>query len=233
MSAKKRKRAAWKKGAPARRGPGPVWRRPRVEEVVAAAVAAATPRPELKFHDLNIDDAVVATTGTIAEDSVLTIAQGTDESERVGRKIVVKQIGWRFDIQLPPSTASGATSDQVRVILYLDKQANGAAAAVTDLLETADYQSFNNLSNSGRFRTLMDRDYDLVAKAGGGDGTTEDYGEDLVSDTFFKKCNIAVEYSGTTGVIAQMTSNNIGVLLLSKSGFTVFKSNMRIRFTDA
>ena len=47
----------------------------------------------------------------------------------------------------------------MRVMLYHDKQANGATAAVLDILESADYQSFNNLVNSGRFRILMDRTY--------------------------------------------------------------------------
>lgn len=191
---------------------------------------------ELKFHDLDIDDATIATGGTIAEDSVLTIAQGTTESERIGRKVQVKQINWRFQILLPTTATAADTSDAVRVILYLDKQANGAAAGVTAILESSNFQSFNNLSNKSRFRTLMDRTYELNIPAGSGRGSTDtlSYGEYRIQDTFFKPCDIGIEYdnSATTGAITTMRSNNIGVLLLSVAGVCSFTSKMRVRYSD-
>lgn len=127
---------------------------------------------ELKFHDVDLDDAVVAA-GAVVTPSVCLIAQGVTESTRVGRKCTLKSINWRFSITLAPSTASANTSDTIRVIMYVDKQANGATAANTDVLESASFLSFNNLSNKGRFRTLMDRIYDIKSSAGGGNGTTE------------------------------------------------------------
>ncbi len=199
-------------------------RRPR-----AAYVQTMSATDELKFHDLDIDDAAIAVAGTIAEDSILTIAQGDGESERLGRKCVVKKIGWKFEILLAPQADLDLGVDVVRVILYHDKQTNGAAAVATDLLETDDYQSFNNLSNKGRFTTLMDRTYDLTAPAGAGGDSS---GPLIVSDSFYKDCNMPIEYdnSATTGVIATMRSNNIGVLLLSKLGRAGFASKMRVRF---
>ncbi len=190
---------------------------------------------ELKFHDLDIDDAVIATGGNIAEDSVLTIAQGTTESQRIGRKVVVRQISWRMRLSLPATSTPGDTGDELRVILYLDKQANGATAAVTDILETSDFQSFNNLANTSRFRTLMDHTFSVVSRSGSFDGTNDQFGEDTQHHTFFKKLNIPIEYdnSVTTGAISSMRSNNIGVLLLSFSGLGGFSSKMRIRFSDA
>ncbi len=187
---------------------------------------------ELKFHDLDINDALVATGGTIAQVSCNNIAQGITEVTRIGRKCTIRSINWRFQLLLPTQTAGANTSDVVRVILYLDKQANGATAAVTDIIEANDFQSFNNLANKSRFRTLMDRSYTMNATAGGGNGSTEDYGETQINDTFFKKCNIPVEFDSTTGAITEIKSNNIGVLLLSHSGTTVFGSKMRLRFSD-
>ncbi len=188
---------------------------------------------ETKFHDLDIDDAIIAVGGTIAQVSCLTIAQGTTESTRIGRKIIVRHIGWKFNMVLPSSASAGATSDTVRVILYQDKQTNGATATVTGILETNDYQSFNQLANKSRFRTLMDRTYSLNS-APSGDGTTTNTGEHRIHASLFKKLDIAIEYdnSFTTGVIGTMRSNNIGVLLLSHSGFVVFESKMRVRFSD-
>ena len=186
---------------------------------------------ELKFHDLDINDATIAANGTIAQASVNIIAQGVTEVQRVGRKCTIRNINWRFNIRLPEGTASSTTSDTVRVMVYHDKQTNGAAAAVTDILETDDYQSFNNLSNKSRFRTLMDRTYDLNTDLSG-DGTTVDSPRFNINDSFFKKCNISIEYDSTTGAITEQRSNNIGVLLLSKNGLCTFDSKMRVRYSD-
>ena len=48
---------------------------------------------------------------------------------------------------MPTTTNASNTFDTLRFILHLDRQANRAAAAVTDILESADHFSFNNLSN--------------------------------------------------------------------------------------
>ncbi len=190
---------------------------------------------ELKFHDLDIDDVVVAATGTIAEDSCVTIAQGTTESTRIGRKCTIRHIGWRMQCLIPAATAAANTSETVRVILYQDKQTNGATATVTGILESADYQSFNQLANKGRFRVLMDRNYDLNSAAGGAPNGAESFSEWGMTDTFFKDVNIPIEYdnSVTTGAIGSVRTNNIGVLTISQAGLGVFVSKMRLRFTDS
>ncbi len=198
-------------------------------------------KPELKFFDQDVDDASVAVGATIftngsAEASLLRIPEGNGESDRIGRKVVIRKIGWRFKMLLVPATASASTSDVVRVIMYQDKQTNGAAAANTDILETADFQSFNNLANSQRFRILMDKTYTLRALSGSGRGTTDTlaFGEDQVTDTFWKTCNIPIEYNNaaTTGALATIRSNNLGVLICSEQGLCVFGSKMRIRYSD-
>ncbi len=189
---------------------------------------------ELKFHDLDID-LTIATNGTIAQASCLTIVQGTSESERIGRKCVIRSINWRWDLLLPAATAKADTGDTCRIILYLDKQTNGAAAVVATaagILESDNFQSFNNLSNKGRFRTLMDRTYSLSAQGGSGRGTTDTlaFCEYQTHDSFYKNVNIPIEYDSTTGAITEMRSNNIGVLCLGKTGKIIMGSKMRIRF---
>ncbi len=187
---------------------------------------------ELKFHDVDLDDASIDQGATITP-SINLIAQGTTESQRIGRKCTIRSINWRFRLNKSTVTAATATAEIIRVILYLDKQCNGATAAVADILETDDFQSFNNLANKSRFRTLMDRTYVMEAQAGGGDGTTEDYGETIISDDLFKKVNIPVEFSATTGAITEIRSNNIGVLIISETGgLASFASKIRLRFSD-
>lgn len=174
--------------------------------------------------------------GVISPASCLTIAQGDGESERIGRKICVKSIGWKFRVSLPTRVGAGSgLADTIRVIVYLDQQTNGVAAGVTEILESADFQSFNNLANKGRFKTLMDRTYNLTNPSGAGDGAVNDFSELHISDSFYKKCSIPIEYdnSAGTGAITTMRSNNIGVLMISGgTALATFNSKMRIRYTD-
>lgn len=186
---------------------------------------------ETKFHDLDIDDAVVAAAGAIAEDSCVTIAQGVTESQRIGRKCTVTSINWNYEVVLPTVAGAGPQDgDQVRVILYQDRQANGAAATVTGILETGNYQSFRNLANTGRFRVLMDKTHSINSRAGAGTGAANDWPQVTQTYKYHKRCNIPLEYNSTTGALTELRSNNIGVLLLSSNGLAGFISKMRIRF---
>ncbi len=190
-------------------------------------------KQELKFFDTDITDVAIAVNGTILADSVNEIPQGVTESERIGRKCTIHSINWRINLRLNQKADLLAASNTVRLILYLDKQCNGATAAVTDILEVDNYQSFNNLANKSRFRTLMDRTYELNASAASGNGTANDFGSVNINDTLFKKVNIPIELDAAVGAITEIRSNNIGVLILSKENDTcTFDSTMRIRFTD-
>ena len=189
---------------------------------------------EMKFHDIDVDDAVIAAGGTIAEDSCVVIPQGVTESQRVGRQAHIKKIQWRWELVLPTTPTAANTCDIVRIILYWDRQTNGAAAGVTDILEANDFQSFNNLAHRKRFKILYDKTIPIHSFAGSGRGTTDtlSYGCTIKAGTYFKKCHIDIEYDSTTGAITEQVSNNIGVLLLSSGGKTAFTSKMRLRFTD-
>ncbi len=188
---------------------------------------------ELKFHDVDLDDAVISQTGTVTG-SINLIAQGVTESQRIGRKCVIRSINWRFFMNLPEvaAAASPPQPDNVRVILFQDKQCNGAAATVTGILESADWQSFNNLANKSRFRILMDRGYDLTYQSAIGVSASSDWPAQVTSDTLFKTCNIPLEFDSTAGALTEIRSNNIGVLLMSQNGVSGFGSKFRLRFSD-
>ncbi len=196
------------------------------------------PKAELKFHDVDLDDATINTAGDITA-SINLIAQGTTESQRIGRKCVIRSIGWHFMISLliEQDQADIGGGDVLRIIMYLDKQCNGATAVVSTvagILATPLYDSFNNLSNKSRFRTLMDRTYDLNRQVAGTDGANTVGSPALfMHDTFYKKCNIPLEFSSTTGAITEIRSNNIGVLLISRSNLAAIEGRIRLRFSDA
>ncbi len=177
---------------------------------------------------MELDDTAVAIGGTITP-TINIIAQGVTESQRIGRKCTIQSIGWRYNIQYPSQAIMASTSDSIRIIMYLDKQANGETAAITDILESNDYQSFNNLSNSGRFRILLDKVVDMQQNAAIAGPVTNEQDKNF---TFFKKVAIPIEFSAGTGAIAEIRSNNLGVLLLSRVGALRFDSKIRLRFSD-
>lgn len=198
-----------------------------------------TPTPsEMKFHDLDLTDVVVAAGGEVFA-NILTIPEGNGEEQRVGRKIVIRSIGWRYNVSLPEQVDATQTTDIVRIMLVLDKQCNGAAPAVADVLRTGaglTFQSFNNLSNGMRFTVLHDRVIPINTNAGSGRGGTDTlaFGRKNFNFAFYKKCNIRVEYdnSAATGVITSIRSNNLFVLFISKVGLAGVQSKFRLRFND-
>lgn len=193
-------------------------------------------RGEWKFHDISMVDSVVSATASIVEDSCCAIAQGITESQRIGRKCTLKSINFRYQVNLPEKNdvASANAGDNVRVILYQDRQCNGAAIATTDLLESGtNYQSFNNLANSGRFRVLMDRTHTINYQTMTADALNNfEHARVVSSHSWYKSCSIPIEFSSTTGAISEITCNNIGVLVVSSDGVAEFIGNMRVRFSD-
>lgn len=200
---------------------------------------------ESKFFDEDVDQAVgdlsagvILNGGTAG--TLNAIPQGVTSTTRVGRKATIKAIGWRGTVSMEP-VASTQTPVQgvVRLMLVLDRQANGATATVTGnpsgLLASANYQSFNNLANKDRFRVLMDRTFDFETPSGAGDGTVaNDWGGKLCSFTFFKNVDIPLEFNSTTGALTEINSNNLFGVMIASSASSVFSldSKMRLRFSD-
>ena len=64
----------------------------------------------------------------------------------------MKKIFIRYHAFMDEKTLVSENHDAVTLIVYLDKQANGATALTTGLWETTQQnQSFRNLSNVNRF----------------------------------------------------------------------------------
>ncbi len=181
---------------------------------------------------MDLDDALVATGGTVTP-SICLIPQGTTEVQRDGRKCTITNIAWRYEFRLAETDAAAtpAAPDVMRIIMFLDKQCNGATAAVTDILESADYQSFNNLVNSGRFIKILDRTVSInYASLASDNAAVVSQAAVTRSGVFYKTCNFPLEFNGVTGAITEIRSNNLGVLLISKTGVVEFNSKIRLRF---
>lgn len=185
---------------------------------------------ELKFFDTATSFNIDATGEVPATGQLVLIPQGVTESTRVGRKCVIKSLQGRWDLLFSPGANATATSTAV-IYVVLDKQCNGAAAAATDVFtSTTLTQAMHNLSNSQRFVILKK----MVVSFNPPAGASTALNNMLIHKEWYKKCNIPLEFSSTTGAITELRSNNIFLLagayatddLISVAG------NVRVRFSD-
>ncbi len=192
---------------------------------------------EAKFLDTDLDT-VFGTIGAAFESANLNIIiQGNTESNRIGRKVVLKRVDCKGILTLAPGSTQANTSDVVRLLLVCDKQTNGAAFTGTDLWETDSYRSFNNLANTSRFRILQTKIYTFNSPSGSGRGTTDTlaFGERVISWKMGVNLNLAIEFdnTATTGAVTTQRSNSLWLVSQSTSGTVVMSvSDSRVRFTD-
>lgn len=183
---------------------------------------------ELKFFDQLFTAIIPAPTGTIINGgSIVNIPQNDTQSGRDGRNCTISSIQFRSAWILASNT-SASPWDQLRFIVYLDQQTNGATATVAQILETTSLISPYNMENSKRFRILMDKTYDMTPHA----GVTTAYSEPSKFIKWFKKCNIELTFDATaaTGAITTIRSNNIGMLFLSQNTLIQGDVYSRVRF---
>lgn len=177
---------------------------------------------------------VSGTTGDII-DSINHIPQGTNENQRIGRKVRIRRIQWRYTLTIPTESneATPPGRDSVRVIMYWDKQTNGAASTTDDILQSQDYKAYRNLTQGTRYEILYDKMHSMnymgLTSAAANDFSTSAMGRNY---SFYKKCDIPVEFNDTQGDMTEIRTNNIGVLCISENGITIMKNHFRIRYSD-
>jgi len=210
---------------------------------------------ELKYRDMPIQTGPIPDAGLTA-DSLNHIVQGTEANQRIGRKVVVKYIGLKGRIQFTSDLVTpGSGCVRIRIIVYLDKQANGAKALVGDILadnplgggsETFRVDSFRSLENINRFTVLSDKTHYLQIPSiqfntVGGVGSADPTEERIVKPMKNVKINlggksIPIEFSGMNGTIGDVRSNNIGIVFISDTVGTnraQFVGTTRIRYSDS
>ncbi len=200
-----------------------------------------------KFQDATLINTWVAIPIEVSDHSatetagnMLMIAQGNGQSQRVGRKIMLTNISVRWvatRVAITDQEAAMAPTI-VRMVWYIDRQANGAVATPSDIFTDTgeDFLQFRNLANAQRFKILKDIEVTLNPSAGAGDGTVEnDWAGETKVGQFHKILNLPILYnqSATTGAIATIESNVIGCIMVSSVAEAALVTfNTRSRFTD-
>ncbi len=191
-----------------------------------------------------IDTAYTVFTGGVSAGSFLGIAQGDDQNQRIGRKIVVTDLLWNGTVNLKgsiPGTADVVNSnwDEVRIIMYIDKQCNGAALSPKTLLvQTEDIETYRNIENASRFQVIWDKRLKVHGTpllGGNGSATEMAVGSGFNTFKYHWRGRLPVEYDSSfvDGRISTIRTNNIGAVVVSNNVnpvTTEIYGHMRVRF---
>lgn len=190
---------------------------------------------EIKFFDTDITTAGTSS-GVISSSSLNLMQEGDTDQSRDGNECLLSRIDIRGNLELPEESDQASvgllTPSLCRMIVYYDKQCNGAAAAVTDILAGATFDSFYNLDNRKRFRMLYDKvhSFNVLPTSDGGTANQYDSAVQYRNIRWGMKLNKKIVFDATTGAITDLTSGNIGVLLITKGADVNVDLKARIRF---
>lgn len=172
------------------------------------------------------------------------MALGTGESQRVGRKVRLKTILTRWgvsrDNELSVTAGLSALNEITGIIcLVKDNQSRGTTAAPVDILEnTALDTTFNRISSARRFTTLYRRQFtvpsgSLVSNNSGPVAYTMKGGRSqLVTD--YIPVDFDVHYSGTGSTSADVTENNILILVYWSNDLAgSLRATFRVKYSDS
>lgn len=216
---------------------------------------------ELKFKDtsflgVNVPSGRIYgtgnTVGALGGPHICGIAQGTGESERIGRKVCAKKLFFKFILEHIEEDSANKAAQTIRVVWFIDKQTNGAPTVDADDIITEwqadsldplspDVHSslgFRNLSEIDRYKVIYDQVFDLNQygyKATGteGFGKVQKYFDAYLD---LPGGGIPIEYSGPLGTTTELRSNSIYyTILYDDDDLTTlnFRMASRLKYTDS
>lgn len=157
----------------------------------------------------------------------LIMAQGTTPSTRIANQIKIRSVCLEGTVGLAPAT----TADVVRALIFIDRQPNGAAPAVVDILTAATATSCYNmdkvdhLGHRFRFRVLLDKMFEIEVYAGAVVTRAIPFSHTV-------KLNHIVHYQGNAGTIADLMTNNLSVLIITAAGSATWNGHVSVCYTD-
>jgi len=201
--------------------------------------------PELKFHDTSHGTGIATsiTGGTnwfVLAPSLNLIARGTGQSQRNGRKCILKSIDLRVHgIRNPYSSTTNPldVGCSMKVLLVLDQQANGAAptpygtlasglGVIESVADGAEVTDWHQLATKNRYRILKTFTITIPHVMAGIDAGNFYFASGMKTavHTFHKKLNLPIEFSGGSEatapnpeVITNVRSNNLSLIAVGKS----------------
>lgn len=175
---------------------------------------------EERYQDTSITAVSTVNTGTFQYFNLM--AQGDGDASREGQCIGMKS--FQLTTTLFPNSSTSNGGNTVRMIVFIDKQANGAAATMADLLEVTtalvNQRSYRNQNKKSRFIILHDKVYSTYTQpntgATPGAGVAHSPIKTIKKYWSWKKLK-KVMYNGNAGTIADIVSGALGTLMIARA----------------
>lgn len=199
--------------------------------------------PERKFIDGNgaltitgtqVGAASPGAAGAYSITVLNALTQGTDATNRLGRKILMKSIQLRLELtdQLAATglQPAGILPGEYRIVVVFDTQTNGAAPAAADIFQSTPAAGLItplNLNNRERFKVVWDKVRHV-----------DQSGPATAHVKLYKKCNYPVVFNaGNAGTVGDIQTGGLFICIattLSATAAPGLQVNLytRVRFTD-
>ena len=192
---------------------------------------------EDKFNTMAVgSNQTVSPSATIYTLGLLT--RGTGPNDRVGNNIRLKSIEFRIRFQTNTAGAGLTDGGIIRMMLFIDKQPNGALFTNTELFAATTATLISNSplnpNNSGS-RFIMLKQWNFAINVFGG-ATNVPGQKMIVYHRRFKNNGIKVQYNnGNAGTIADITHNAVHLIMLSsqQADFPLANGVILYRYEDA
>lgn len=155
------------------------------------------------------------------------IAQGTDNTQRVGRQIRLKSLHLRLNIT---AQAGSAAVSYLKYFIVFDKKHSGALVfPLAEYLTANDEISFRNINFHNRFHTIKQRHIKIIKNAPNQGVYIDDY-IDLTKSPFAK-----TEFDGIGGTLGDISAFPLYIVYVSSAaaGAEVdIRGQSRVRYID-
>lgn len=201
---------------------------------------------ETKFKDAEVQTTVLSQTWTTvnpseaALDSLTSVAQGTTESEHLGRTMYMTSLHLRGEFFMPKTEnqADPASDVTVRFAIVKDSDTKGTEVTATDVFDagqTTDRFAFRNLQHTSRLRVYHERTF-VLRPYNMNEGTTNAFGHGVVHRYFkvnlnFKKA-IRVLFSDPSARVSSIVDNSFHFVVIASSSAVSLAYQVRLRFKD-
>jgi len=181
---------------------------------------------ELKASIIEPADVVPSATGAIVSAPVFQIQQGDTDATRDGTLIHAKRLTFRFVAF--DATTSGAFS--LRIICFVDRQANGTTPTVGAVLDTTAITSLYNTDTvigfgGTRYSILYDRTIQANQQIASTAYTTPYFNKSLAM-------KMPVQFQANNGAAADVLTNNIWFLTISTNSTATIRLTSTLHYTD-
>lgn len=184
------------------------------------------PRPSVEWKYVDTADAYnVNSTGVLTLINGLSL--GNTSTTRIGQKVAIQSLELKYRAAVVATTGLDQTH---RILLVLDRQCNGAALTLADVIVPANTEGLRNLASRRRYKILQDIRFDLNAAA--------ESGSSHAGKLYMKfKKPILVEFNaGNAGTVADISSGSIYMIHLGSNAAGITAGTCaavtRLRYTD-